>query len=546
MTDPGERKSSPFQPALYALLLVFGIYIGKEWAGGLNGGTGALKTLDYVLDRIDESYLTDVDRGELEEFALEAVLNSLDPHTAYLDPDMLAGMSETMQGNFEGIGVEFFIGQDTLRVVHALPGGPSERAGIQSGDHIVRVNGEEISSPDLTNSDVAALLKGPKGTEVHVGVLRDTLALDFNITRDRVRINSVVSSFSLTANIGYVRVIRFAGTTLAEFVFALGKLEDEGVSSVIVDLRGNGGGMLDAVIPMTELFLEKDEIVLSVEGENTAPETYRTSRRGRFADWPIAVIIDESSASASEILAGAIQDLDRGIVVGRRSFGKGLVQQEFGLPNDGALRLTTSRFHTPSGRAIQKPFVPGKYEAYVDDFLDRFDNGELIYADSMHRENVADSLLFTSPAGRIVYGNGGITPDFFVPRDTLSWSPWINGVIAWDVVDITARTLVERFWTRSRRNGREVGDQELPQEIKDTFSLNCEEAGLISVVEEPSDEEWRFALHLLHTELERRMYGEAAFYRFLAESDEEVDVTRDLMERYDEIEIVDGQLSLAQ
>ena len=305
-----------------------------------------------------------------------------------------------MEGNFEGIGVEFIIQDDTLMVVAAIPGGPSEAAGIQAGDRILQVEGAPISGPELTNKRVMELLKGPRGTEVTLGLSRRGRDFQVHLTRDRIPIQSVVAAFTMEDSVGYLKAIRFAASTAQEFEEAMAFLAAQGATSVVVDLRGNGGGYLNAVVDMVELFLDEGQPIVYTEGKSSPRRTYKTRRRGPYVDWPVAVLVDEGSASASEIFAGAMQDNDRGLVVGRRTFGKGLVQEEFPVPGSGALRLTVARFYTPTGRAIQKP-----YTAYEDDFDVRLASGELYHADSMP---LVDSLRYVTPLGREVLAVGAL------------------------------------------------------------------------------------------------------------------------------------------
>ena len=419
-----------WQPLGLAIALVAGLWLGRGCQSGMGVDAGfsdaglpfqrthETSRLLHVLRRIESMYVDTLDQGKLVDAAIEAMLEELDPHTVYFSGEELAEMSETMEGNFEGIGVEFLIWQDTLRVVAAIPGGPSEAAGLRAGDCIVSVEGEAISGPSLTNQRVMELLKGPRGTEVLLGMDRKGAAFDVRLTRDRIPIESVVASFVLEEGVGYIKAIRFAANTAWEFEEAMASLAAQGATSVIVDLRGNGGGYLNAVVDMVELFLTQGQTIVYTEGKASPRRNYDCRRTGPYVGWPVAVLVDEGSASASEIFAGAIQDNDRGWVVGRRSFGKGLVQEEFPVPGSGALRLTVARFYTPTGRAIQKP-----YADYEDDFDMRLASGELYHADSMP---LVDSLRYVTPLGREVFGGGGIAPDLFVAWDSTATSSWVS------------------------------------------------------------------------------------------------------------------------
>lgn len=377
------------------------------------------QVLSSVLDRIDRMYVDPVDRSRLTEVAIDAILDELDPHSDWFSAEELAAMAEPMEGNFEGIGVEFLLQEDTIMVVTPIPGGPSQEAGVLAGDRIVSVDDSVIAGTGLTNSKVMELLKGPAGTEVRLGLFRPGNAADslsVNIRRGRIPIHSVVSAELMGDETGYIKVIRFARNTHEEFEWALESLRKEGASRFVLDLRGNGGGYLHAAVPMVEQFLDKGELVVYTEGAAQPRREYVTERPGRYRDEPLVVMVDEGSASASEIFAGAMQDHDRGVVVGRRTFGKGLVQEEFPVADRGALRLTVARYYTPSGRSIQRPY--GEDVDYEDEWLEREARGEYLEADSVLQ---VDSLAYLTMGGRTVYAGGGIAPDVFVPLDTGSF-----------------------------------------------------------------------------------------------------------------------------
>ncbi|MDB4563986.1 S41 family peptidase [Flavobacteriales bacterium] len=377
------------------------------------------QVLSSVLDRIDRMYVDPVDRSRLTEVAIDAILDELDPHSDWFSSAELAAMAEPMEGNFEGIGVEFLLQNDTIMVVTPIPGGPSEQAGVMAGDRIVEVDDSVIAGTGLTNPKVMELLKGPAGTSVRLGLYRpsrpasDSVAV--NIRRGRIPIHSVVSA-ELLGDIGYLKVIRFARNTHEEFEAALFAMRDAGAQRFVLDLRGNGGGYLHAAVPMVEHFLEKGDLVVYTEGTAQPRREYVTDRPGAFRSEPLVIMVDEGSASASEIFAGAIQDHDRGVVVGRRTFGKGLVQEEFPVADRGALRLTVARYYTPSGRSIQRPY--GNGVDYEEEWREREERGEYLEEDSVFQ---VDSLAFLTRSGRTVFGGGGIAPDVFVPLDTGSY-----------------------------------------------------------------------------------------------------------------------------
>lgn len=425
-----STKRPPIPRAWLPLALGVALMLGAYFGRGLNReqpiwsmqGSAYVPTgqvLSSVLDRIDRMYVDPVDRSRLTEVAIDAILDELDPHSDWFSSAELAAMAEPMEGNFEGIGVEFLLQNDTIMVVTPIPGGPSEQAGVMAGDRIVEVDDSVIAGTGLTNPKVMELLKGPAGTSVRLGLYRpsrpasDSVAV--NIRRGRIPIHSVVSA-ELLGDIGYLKVIRFARNTHEEFEAALFAMRDAGAQRFVLDLRGNGGGYLHAAVPMVEHFLEKGDLVVYTEGTAQPRREYVTDRPGAFRSEPLVIMVDEGSASASEIFAGAIQDHDRGVVVGRRTFGKGLVQEEFPVADRGALRLTVARYYTPSGRSIQRPY--GNGVDYEEEWREREERGEYLEEDSVFQ---VDSLAFLTRSGRTVFGGGGIAPDVFVPLDTGSY-----------------------------------------------------------------------------------------------------------------------------
>jgi carboxyl-terminal processing protease len=363
-----------------------------------------------------------VDASKLVEDVIPEVLEDLDPHSVYIPPKDLKAANQELEGNFGGIGVEFSMPDDTVMVVSVVSGGPSEKVGILPGDRIITVNDSVIAGVDMPTNDVVGMLRGDIGTKVNVGIQRRNRKdlIDFEITRGNIPMYSVDISYMITDSIGYVKINRFARNTYQELLSALAKLKAHNCSDIIVDLRGNSGGYLDIAISMVNEFLNKGNMIVYTEGVNNPRQDVYANGSGSCKDIGVTVLIDEFSASASEIFAGAMQDNDRGLVVGRRSFGKGLVQQQFSLPAGGALRLTVARYYTPSGRSIQKPYDNG-VEDYYHDIIERFEHGEFFEKDSI---SVNDSLKYTTVGGRTVYGGGGIMPDVFVPRDTTDHSDY--------------------------------------------------------------------------------------------------------------------------
>lgn len=369
---------------------------------------------------IEKMYVDDIDDKKLSEDAIIEILGKLDPHSSYVKAEELQEMNEPLEGNFDGIGVSFNMLTDTLYIIETVAGGPSEKLGILAGDRIIKVNDTIIAGVKMSNKDIMKRLRGPKGTTVNVSILRKGVRnlIDYKITRAKIPIYSVDASYMLDHKNGYIKISRFGATTHDEFIEALSKLREQGMTGLIVDLQGNGGGYLGTAIDIAKEFLGKDKLIVYTEGKNQ-PRFSETSRsNGVFEDGKLVVLVSETSASASEIVSGAVQDWDRGVIVGRRTFGKGLVQRQIPLPNKAAMRLTVARYYTPTGRCIQKPYTKGDKDDYEKDLLNRYRHGEMLSVDSIQ---LPDSLKYTTLVNkRIVYGGGGIMPDEFVPIDTLT------------------------------------------------------------------------------------------------------------------------------
>ena len=541
MSENGKSPTPSWQPLAYAVILILGVYIGLQTGGGSSNGlnmVGPRSALNGVLDRVEQTYVDPVVREELEQVALDAVLEKLDPHSLFISAEELAALAEPMEGNFEGIGVEFIIQQDTLMVVAAIPGGPSEKAGVRAGDRILTVDSVAISGPDLTNQRVMELLKGPRNTTVVVGLDRADTVKHVLLRRDRIPIHSVVCAANLDGQRGYIKVIRFAQNTAEEFELAMETLAEQGLSEVIVDLRGNGGGYLNAVVPMVESFLEADDLVVYTEGEHVPRRTYKARRDGRWKDWDVAVLVDESSASASEIFAGAIQDHDRGPVIGRRTFGKGLVQEEFSIATLGALRLTVARFYTPTGRAIQRPY--GEGVDYGDDYFARYERGELFHQDSIA---TIDSLTYVTPAGKVVHGAGGITPDVFVALDTVRWSGYLSDLSWTGTLRDAAFAYVDANRAEAERQAQSAGEG-LESDALLTFLIEYAEGEGISPPAEWTEVERSELSDRMAAQVIRNVAGEQAYYTFLTQGDDAIERAAYWLENKSRMGIVDGRLTL--
>lgn len=414
-------------PLAFALVLIGGMFIGMQLQSAappmvverssVSGSDVGQGKIEELIRYIEAKYVDDVDRDELIQEAIDEVLSKLDPHSTYFTVEELREATEQLEGSFDGIGVEFMIVDDTVVVVTPLAGGPSEAVGILAGDKIVSVEDSVIAGIGLTNRDIVNFLRGDRGSEVRVGIKRGNEAKvrHFDIVRDKIPDNSVDIAYMLDEKTGYIKVNRFSATTYEEFMQGLEKLvEEKNMEDLVIDLRHNPGGYLQqATNILSQLFKDKDKLLVYTEGRSVRRNNYKSSGRSFFDVGDIVVLIDESSASASEILAGAIQDHDRGIIVGRRSFGKGLVQEEFKLRDGSALRLTVARYYTPSGRSIQKPY--DDLDIYNQDMIARFESGELTEEDKMA---IQDSTKYFTADGHVVYGGGGLFPDVFVPIDT--------------------------------------------------------------------------------------------------------------------------------
>jgi len=450
--ENNNKNSNPFLPLFFALVLVVGIFIGiklnrnsqqSQLLEMFSNETHAGNKLDELLDYVIREYVDTLDRDSLTDQTIETLVGNLDPHSAYIPASDLQATNEPLNGNFEGIGVEFNILRDTIYVVTAIPGGPSEKAGIKSGDKIIFVDGKKVAGIGITNDMVFKNLKGKGGTIVKIGVLRfGTNNIEyFKITRGKIPIFSVDASYMMTNETGFIKISRFASTTYKEFSDALQKLQNHGMKKLILDLRGNPGGFLDAAIDISDEFLPKGKMIVYTQGKNRPRQNSIASQKGQFEKQDLVILIDENSASASEIVAGAIQDNDRGIIIGRRSFGKGLVQEQSEFKDGSAIRLTIARYYTPAGRCIQKPYENGHIEDYYHDEMDRYDSGELVNADSV---KLNKKLKYTTPAGKIVYGGGGIMPDYFIPIDTTKVSKYISELLYKNIINDFALEYVNK------------------------------------------------------------------------------------------------------
>ncbi|SDC91885.1 S41 family peptidase [Williamwhitmania taraxaci] len=446
-----NTKRQIWLPLLLALAVVVGIFIGSSLHRSNtptalffpNSGSDKIQS---VLKLIQDEYVDTVSVKRLEEKALEAIAKGLDPHTVYIPAEKLAEVNEPLDGEFSGIGVHFNVTSDTVVVISTVPGGPSVKVGVMPGDRIVTVNGKIIAGVKMDQDSIVKRLRGPNGSKVKIGLKRSEVKelIDVTITRDRIPLYSIDASYMVNDSIGYIKIARFARSTYQEFFEATNKLHKQGMKSVILDLRGNTGGFLDQAVQIANEFLPAGRLIVYTQGNARPRQNLYSDGKATCKNDKVVILIDEFSASASEILAGALQDNDKGTIIGRRSFGKGLVQEQIPLADNSALRLTVARYYTPTGRSIQKHYTFGSEEEYAMEISNRYAHGEFEQVDSI---KFADSLKYKTPGGKIVYGGGGIMPDIFIPLDTIGINRYFRVV--------SARNLIYRYAfsvTDSRRN----------------------------------------------------------------------------------------------
>jgi carboxyl-terminal processing protease len=426
-----NSTKSVLLPLLLAVSMAAGILIGIKLPGrhsaALQSGLRLRNDkLNSILNIIESDYVDSVSRSSLVEDAIPAILKKLDPHSVYIPAKDLAHANEPLQGNFDGIGISFNLLTDTILVISTISGGPSEKIGLLPGDKIIFVNDSLVAGRHLSEERVMSMLKGPRGTVARIKIMRKGVSdlIPFDITRDKIPINSVDVGYMINNNTGFIRINNFALNTYDEFMKSLAELKGKGMTKMILDLRQNSGGVMESAIKIANEFLKEGQMIVYTKGRSQPRSEARATGKGEFETGDLVVLIDEYTASASEILAGAIQDNDRGTIIGRRSFGKGLVQEPVSFADGSGMRLTIARYYTPTGRSIQKPYNNG-FDAYYDDLNERAHHGELEVSDSIH---FADSLRFTTPGGKIVYGGGGIMPDKFVPVDTTEISRYFLSV----------------------------------------------------------------------------------------------------------------------
>ena len=421
--------------------ILFGRYLGRhdtasEIRGVLDRIAAPGGKLTYTLSLIENRYVDSISMDSLTEHVLPLLVRELDPHSVYIPASEMAALNEPLEGEFDGVGVVFNMATDTVIVLNVIPRGPSDKAGVKAGDRILTINDSLVAGRKIPQNNIVRMLRGPRGSKVRLGLGRQGIEglVDVEVVRDAIPLRSIESAFRIADSIGYIKLGQFARTTAAELRAALDTLRKQGVSKLIFDLRGNSGGFLDQAIAVANEFLHEGQLIVYTEDRHHKQLREYADGTGTARDMELAVLIDEASASSSEILAGALQDNDRGTIIGRRSFGKGLVQQQIPYADGSALRLTTARYYTPTGRSIQKPYTIGDEASYEEDIWNRYRNNEFFSADSIH---FADSLKRVTPGGKVVYGGGGIMPDIFVPADTTDVTPYF--------VEVVGRNILYRY-----------------------------------------------------------------------------------------------------
>ena len=520
-------------PLIIAICIVFGIFLGSYLTPSTQGNQALIfpqaqrfntaSKLNEILKFINDTYVDSVDKEDLTERSITSMLTTLDPHSSYIPAKEFNTVNDPLEGNFEGIGVEFRIKEDTILIISPIVNGPSEKLGIKAGDRIVKVDTTNVAGNGITNAKVIQLLKGPRGTKVDVEIMRrgSKKRKKFSIVRDRIPIYSIDSPYIIKDDIGYLRITRFAKTTYDEFMKASRDLKNQGMKKLIIDLRSNGGGVLGAATNIADEILRKNKMIVYTDGRTRPKEEYFSTSGGILENCEIAILINENSASASEILAGAIQDNDRGTILGRRSFGKGLVQEQVMWPDGSALRLTVARYYTPTGRCIQKDYG-ANIEQYHAEAYNRYNNGELLSADSIH---FPDSLKFYTPEGKVVYGGGGIMPDVFIPLDTAKGTNYLyelryRGIIqnfALNFVDKNRKKLNKQYKNAiAFKNNYKVTNNQFNNIIK-----FAEENDLPRNLSEISTSK-QLITRGLKTAISRNLFNDFGYYVIANESDKTV------------------------
>ena len=470
-------------PLILAMCVIVGILIGTFYANHFSGNrlnvinSGSNK-LSNLLHIIDDQYVDTININDVVEKAIPQILAELDPHSVYITAKDAEVASDDLKGSFYGIGIEFLINNDTISVQNVIAGGPAQKAGLLAGDKIVTIDGKPFVGKECTNEEAMHRLKGPDKSTVTVGIKRygSKEVKNYTITRGEVKTKSISATYMLNEKTGYIRIKNFGENTYAEMLVSLAQLANDGFESLVIDLRDNTGGYLEAAVQMANEFLPKDRLIVYTQGRKSARQNYNSDGRGTYQHLPLVVLINENSASASEIFAGAMQDNDRATIVGRRSFGKGLVQQQIAFPDGSMVRLTIARYYTPSGRCIQKPYSAGETKDYEKDIVERYQHGEFFSKDSIKHEGPA----YHTVSGRTVYGGGGITPDIFIPEDTTDVTSYYRAASMTGLIMQFALTYTDenRLKLNSFREMQELADYLVKQNLVDKFATYADKHDL--------------------------------------------------------------------
>jgi carboxyl-terminal processing protease len=523
-----QRKIFIYLPIILAIILVIGIWIGSKLSYISSGKTETVifdkpddhDKLNNIITYVLQDYVDSVSRTKLTEDAIYGILDSLDPHSQYIPAEDFHEVEDQLNSNFEGIGVQFRLEKDTIFVIRTIQGGPSEKAGVMAGDRIVKINDTVVAGVGFTSRDVVKKLKGPRGTQVKVGISRHGVKdlIDFTLVRDVIPTYSIDIAYMVNDSVGYIKLSRFAENTYTEFVEALTRLVAQGMTDLILDLRGNVGGFLTAAIKISDEFLPDQELIVYTEGHNRPNNYAYATSKGLFETQPLVILIDEGSASASEIVAGAIQDNDRGTIVGRRSFGKGLVQEQMDFPDGSALRLTVARYHTPTGRNIQRSYKGGTAE-YYEELHQRYVDGEMENPDSIA---FADTIKFYTPKGKVVYGGGGIMPDVYVSLKKNEKEIFYNRLVNQGI-------LFQFAFEYTDNNRAELAKYTTPDDFIKSFKVSdqiynellayARKEGVVFTPKEASDSERKVRI-LLKAYIGRNLLDDPAFYPVYLEIDD--------------------------
>jgi carboxyl-terminal processing protease len=443
-----NKKLQVWLPLIFAVVMIAGMFFGyqlNDQSGGKKGFFSSAKRgpLQEAIDLINSKYVDSVHLDSLEAGAIEQMMNELDPHSVYFPPVELKEANEDLAGNFDGIGVEFNVFNDTVNVVYVITNGPSDKAGLQIGDKIIKVNDAPLTGKKFSTDEIKQAIRGRRGSKAVLGILRGTTQKTIEVTRGTIPVSSIDAAYMIDKTTGYIKLNKFTDNSYEEFMQSLERLQKEGLQNLVYDLRGNGGGFMNEAVDMADEFLDGDKLIVYTEGVNSKKREYRCKRPGLFEKGKLTLLVDELSASASEVLTGALQDWDRATIIGRRTFGKGLVQEQYGLSDGSAIRLTVARYYTPLGRSIQRSYEKGK-KVYMDDLWERYSNGELLSADS---NKISNGKKFETLAHHILYGGGGIMPDVFVPLDTSRYNRSVNRLL----LDGQANSFVYNYYLQHKQ-----------------------------------------------------------------------------------------------